>query len=119
MTKRKAGLIALRDAVRDGRDADAVAINRRMASEARDRGGFWHADDVAKVIERGSLDAARALHDAVLPGFLWHAATGTVASTWFVVGNTDTTIASGTADNPARAWLLAILEALIAQETPE
>ena len=65
---------------------------------------------------RGSLDAAKALHEAVLPGFLWHAAVEPIASTWFVVGSTEANIATGTADNPARAWLLAILEALIAQE---
>ena len=68
----------------------------------------------------GSLDAAKALHDALLPGWLveieidddgvwdvcipWKADPEQCNSEW----------AQG--DNPARAWLCAILKALIAME---
>ena len=63
----------------------------------------------------GSLDAAKALHDAVLPGWCGAFSTDGVGQVWplrqpdnFVEGECD--------DNPARAWLIALLEALIAQE---
>jgi hypothetical protein len=61
----------------------------------------------------GSLDAAKALHDAVLPG--WD----------YILGNTCNSLTIHArvgpheeefSDNLARAWLLAILRALIAQE---
>lgn len=61
----------------------------------------------------GSLDAAKALHEAVLPGWDYricrlnggltvHAEVGPEVFQF--------------ADDPARAWLIAILKALIAQE---
>ena len=64
----------------------------------------------------GSLDAAKALHEAVLPG--WD----------YIVARTNgglITLAQVGPDveefdqDPARAWLLAILRALIAQEEEE
>jgi hypothetical protein len=62
----------------------------------------------------GSLDAARALHDAMLPGWEWDVASTNAAAVFKGhVINGPAELAS--ADNPARAWLLAILEALIAQ----
>ncbi len=68
----------------------------------------------------GSLDAAHALHKAVLPGWEWKRIVnpGPIASVgvWeppkFVMGQT----AKEVDGNTARAWLLAILEALIAQQ---
>ena len=66
----------------------------------------------------GSLDAAKALHEAVLPGWRWdvtaHAASvqdpkakpnPKFPSSWGLFDGCIT-------DNPARAWLLAILRAL-------
>ena len=66
----------------------------------------------------GSLDAAKRLHDALLPGFapsvgqnVWH-------RYWFATITTTTGDSIGdsfsgqSTDNPARAWLLAILRAL-------
>lgn len=69
----------------------------------------------------GSLDAAKALHEAVLPGWvakpeiggqgcgrkLWHC----VLEDW-ITGDEET---GGPCGNPARAWLIAILKALIAE----
>lgn len=73
----------------------------------------------------GSLDRAKALHDAVLPGWTitisqrfhgsknardigkWHARLFSVK---------EAREAMGDCDNPARAWLIAILKALIEKE---
>ena len=69
-----------------------------------DRSGFRAFD--------GSLDASKALHEALLPGYDW------------IIGRTNDGLtvhanvgseAEAFDDCPARAWLLAILTALIAQ----
>ena len=61
-----------------------------------------------------AMGAAKALHEAVLPGWEWRLGPsnakiypyyGSPVKSW-----------DGMADNPARAWLLAILRALYAQE---
>ncbi len=66
----------------------------------------------------GSLDAAKAMHDAVLPGWGFevcefaadvtnrHTDDGLDGYKWF----------NSNCDNPARAWLIAILKALISEE---
>ena len=64
----------------------------------------------------GSLDAAKALHDAVLPGWRW--------TIWKIGGiavwnSYSETYVADCDDNPARAWLLAIVRALIAKEGKE
>jgi len=64
----------------------------------------------------GSLDAAKALHDAVLPGWEWHL--GPSNAKVYPYNGSPLKSWSGMADNPARAWLLAILRALAAGETP-
>jgi hypothetical protein len=66
----------------------------------------------------GSLDAAKALHEAVLPGWGWliNGYRG-YASVW--IPEDDSPFPDGFQGihpSPARAWLLAILSALIAQE---
>ena len=65
----------------------------------------------------GSLDAAKALHQAVLPDLGWALAKAVdeekTCAAW--VGTTSEEPCA-LSDNPARAWLLAILEELIAQE---
>lgn len=68
----------------------------------------WHA-------YAGSLDAAKALHEAVLPGWDWGRS---AASGQFYVWNTGEGPASAMSNNedPARAWLICILKALIATE---
>ena len=69
----------------------------------------------------GSLNAAKALHDAVLPGRDWiltnqasHAdePEGPMAA----IHNGEDDPFEGSGDDPARAWLIAILRALIATE---
>lgn len=65
----------------------------------------------------GSLDAAKALHDAQLPGWRWKITCGELTCYVAVfpptmeAGNRHT----ATHDNPARAWLLAILRAMEAE----
>ena len=76
----------------------------------------------ARAAYGGSLDAAKALHEAVLPGWRWdvtvHAASvqdskakpnPRFPSSWGLFDGCIT-------DNPARAWLLAILRALHSME---
>lgn len=63
----------------------------------------------------GSLDAAKALHEALLPGWEW----GRMVSHGTMVVATKTgryQSYSADADNPARAWLLATLRAYAAQQ---
>ena len=60
----------------------------------------------------GSLDAAKALHEAVLPSSWFELQRWPVPNMCLArVGDFE-----GRADNPARAWLLAILRALEALE---
>lgn len=107
MTTRKEALIALRDKVRDGE--------------------HWHFDETPVPdgfpecwidAYNGSLDAALALHEAVLPwwGFEICEYSASVSNR-----QTDDWLAhckcfDANNNNPARALLLAILEALIAEE---
>tara|TARA_R110000803_G_scaffold76353_6_gene140950 strand:- start:477 stop:857 length:381 start_codon:yes stop_codon:yes gene_type:complete len=66
----------------------------------------------------GSLDAAKALHEAVLPE--WHFNVGWEATgNWYVVEISDVSWidgCDGCDTTPARAWLIAIIKALIAKE---
>lgn len=62
---------------------------------------------------KGSLDAAKALHDAVLPGWGWHIredGDGCYASCLYPKHNL-VTPGSATAKTPAAAWVAAILRA--------
>ena len=74
--------------------------------------------DLFYAANRGSLDAAKRLHDALLPGFapsvgqnVWH-------RYWFATVTTTVgdkigdSFSGQCTDNPARAWLLAILRAM-------
>jgi len=63
---------------------------------------------------RGSLDAAKALHEAVLPGWEWRIRDDGRAWVWRTVS--DLCGGDEVDDNPARAWLLALLDAIIAKE---
>jgi hypothetical protein len=74
----------------------------------------------------GSLDAAKALHEAVLPGWAVHRVGSRHGGVWEADlmqldadgwHNAETCMRSKVWNaDPARAWLLAILDALIAQE---
>lgn len=87
----------------------------------------WEVVECVTKSYRGSIDAAKALHDAVLPGWtlngLWekrHPDKGQhPAGKWvcLLFGIVDGKYYGPevTSDNPARSWLLAILRALIDQ----
>jgi len=62
---------------------------------------------------KGSLNAAKALHDAVLPEWAWHVSSSGVA---ILDGPEFAMNVMGGRYAPARAWLIAILKALIAIE---
>lgn len=62
----------------------------------------------------GSLDAAQALHEALLPG--WHFDIDSEAGGVCVFKSALDSAELGKCECLARAWLLAILKALIAQE---
>lgn len=67
---------------------------------------------------RGSMDAALALKDAVLPGWSWVKPDGPEMGTMRVFGPDNGDYypsAVGKHEDPARALLIAILEALIAE----
>jgi hypothetical protein len=86
--------------------------------------GFDVAVDAMRAFN-GSLDAAKALHDAVLPGCNQYSIVTDptclrVRVCWWPDGLSGERQVFGegwSEDNPARAWLLAILEALIEQES--
>ena len=68
----------------------------------------------------GSLDAAKALHEAVLPGWHWSMESeDKICAVYKNPMNDDGHAHLGKSPNPARAWLIAIIKALIAMETPE
>ncbi len=62
----------------------------------------------------GSLDAAKALHEAVLPGWDW-CMTADKVDVWTGNMMDDGIMRHGEAGTTARAWLIAILKALIAE----
>jgi hypothetical protein len=78
---------------------------------------FTATTNDAHMAYRGSLDAAKALHDAVLPGAWCDSEQDDDNSFHFTVF--DNGQHEGWATTPARAWLLAILRALHAQEAAE
>lgn len=95
-----------------------------------DETDYWWLDDHLGNLQKplfmmgqpafyGSLDAAKALHEAVLPGWEWRLREN---QAWVWRTATDMQYSGEVDDDltglPARAWLLAILRALAAGETP-
>ena len=61
---------------------------------------------------KGSLDAAKRLHDALVPGWAWDVCDDGEAKVWEYVDRFYPPEFVGVCrDNPARAWFLAILRA--------
>jgi hypothetical protein len=119
MTKLQA-LIELRDAVKAGDGAGFRRANRAVFSTPCQDMELQLREERCRHAYKGSLDAAKALHEAVLPDFRlsgMHQKYKTMR--WYVCidrfDNPDVKFGE-ISDAPARAWLLAILEALIAQE---
>ncbi|MEH6504999.1 MAG: hypothetical protein V7786_01900 [Sulfitobacter litoralis] len=115
-------LEALRDKVRAG-DITKAAFWKVWVPE-EDGGELAYVADRAA---RGSIDAAKELHDAVLPSWLVHSIDQDSRKYWYV---TIAHISTGGASRSkglwsheadaslSRAWLLSILSALIS-ETPK
>ena len=124
MTDRKQALEALLAKVEAGVLPEAVFHGSSVIR------GHWAytmeftADQRTKIFlaYNGSLDAALALHEAVLPGWEYVITSDTV-DVWMPSNSgmlCDLSVCQGEIpDKPARAWLIAILRALIAQETVE
>ena len=81
--------------------------------------GIGSHGPLARQAYNGSLDAAKALHDALLPGWIWQAGTGikpvSSYATIYPPGDFLNQHVGYNAD-PARAWLLAIIRAVMAGE---
>jgi hypothetical protein len=108
---------ALRELAEKVEDGDAEAVRELIVNSAVSFPPVWLG--VGRIME-GSLDAAKALHEAVLPR-QWYGihstATGYSVAVHLVAGPGVGIYRSGDGQKcPARAWLLAILKALIAQE---
>lgn len=88
---------------------EAVEIDNEAAAKLRAREAHPnHAPDMGRAFN-GSLDAAKRLHDALLPG--WWATLRYSTRPLVTVGNVDEEFRAQN-DELARAWLLAILRAL-------
>jgi len=75
----------------------------------------WYETDMCLKAFSGSLDAAKALHEAVLPGWVW--ATSVSGVVMHVHHPTKRALdQNGRSEIPAPAWLIAIIKALIAKE---
>lgn len=111
-------LVALRDAVQAGDFVKFRIIAKVLASEARDIGKTWPSHDAQKAMS-GSVDAALAFLAAALPGWAWSIKTlatdNVQAWTDRAYGLHQPGYHGTTKDNPARALLLATLNALIAE----
>ena len=119
MMDRRNALIALRDAVRDGTLPEPIFHGSHAVR------GHWAYTTPLTSKQRnqvflaynGSLDAAMALHEALFPRWMWgrdtEGAIWVARDMYHVVHGPDF---EANHENTARAWLLAILEALIAQE---
>lgn len=118
MTKLEA-LTELAAKVEEGEEWPALYDGKGLYSLISSALGVWSWEVIECVTKsyKGSLDAALALHEAVLPGCQFHIATeangeGFVAEIFDC--KLDRFIAHACTDRTARAWLLAIIKALIA-----
>jgi hypothetical protein len=106
MTDRKDALVELLDKVEAGWYSNDIESTVRVMFP--NDIGFRLTPEALRILNayNGSLDAAKALHEAVLPE--WN---HIVCRYYVYVGSFQ-----GKSDSPARAWLIAILKALIADE---
>ena len=108
------------DAVESGGDAiqHNIYIKAAHAFPPENAYGEYTFHEVARAFY-GSLDAAKALHEALLPGWAWKIMTTNYPEkTSYVVmlkGRKVRDLMASGNQNPARAWLIAILKAYRAQ----
>jgi len=100
------------------KDALQDSLAKVEAGEAADKFGsmraYWCADMQVDAMRAysGSLDAAYDLHEAVLPGW-WYSLDRKTA--YITNGEDGSWFTAYSCNNPARAWLIAIIKALIAE----
>jgi hypothetical protein len=98
-----------------------VEAGENSRSDGWATGGFgWDNFDLAATAFHGSLDAAKALHGAMLPGYdalLSLDGEGLCSVLVLPMSERDSksTYWATTGTNPARVWLIAILKALITE----
>lgn len=114
-------LKALLEKVKAGDDAGFRAANRAVFSTPCQDVAMQLREEHCRHAYKGSLDAAKALHEALLPAplFQWHLSNevnfdGFVGSIFGC--KQDRYIATSHNADPARAWLIATLKALISIE---
>jgi hypothetical protein len=121
MTDRKDALTELLAKVEAGDWCTKLALKALPESHVNDSHEWidpigW----ASRALRNGSLDAAKALHEAVLPDWrITHAfglISGEVAKFNLTHNKKPSTYVKAESNNPARAWLIAILKALIAGE---
>jgi hypothetical protein len=100
----------------------SAVCSARRSSAPRLRCALPHVDRATRPGSRaeiraynGSLDAAKALHGAMLPGWRWLVEGNGNASVYPPDENLLKAVDVDGAVSPARAWLLAIIKALISQ----
>ena len=119
VSERKQALQELRDKVAEGVKYETMGHTVMCQKAFPKPDGFdgsresyakSEAQQAILVWRNGSLDAAQALHEAVLPRWVWCI---DFRQSWIAtVGFEDIKHSS---DTPARAWLLCIIDALIAE----
>lgn len=113
----RADLIALAEAVEAENETAITAACRKIATAHRDRGEYFDAHTVVKASD-GDLNAALALHKALLPEWMLpcivsHYVNGKDGVTVELYQRTGDGEVIATGDDMARTWLLAILHAKI------
>ena len=111
---RKQALMHLRDKVEAGESR--VQVEEAAFAVWPDGVDHFKATH-ASAAHCGSLDAAKALHEAVLPGWVAGVSENLHGHGWYGWAQTHEEHVEARNDNPARAWLIAILEALIVKES--
>lgn len=94
-----------------------VEANKPVYARDEEIGLDWdQRGHLMRAVNGGSLDAAKALHEAVLPGWIYveNVRRGQ-RNTCNIAKKFDQQPVSAVANCPARAWLIAILKALIAE----
>jgi hypothetical protein len=115
---RKDALIELRDKVRAGDELDGFTVScafpnwKPMEKWSLMQLLEWACDPT----DIRAMGAVKALHNAVLPGWFPGISQNIHFGDWYAWVQTKTLHHDARDQDPARAWLLAIFEALIEQE---
>ncbi len=95
----------------EGRDREAVELVWPVFGDRTPTGLI-----LASIAKPSSVDMALRLHEALLPGWEWHLGPSN-AKVYPYNGHPGESW-GGMSDKPARAWLIAILRAVKAQQSP-